>query len=304
MIEKRPSLAVVLMILMGSVGCKDTSASPPTTIVVRLAPGTSAPQLRETISRLPHVSVREVDMSGSIARLRGLRDGTIDLAAVQGNVSYLSLVGQLRSEAPFTELRAVAVLGLNVIHLFVREDLSPEVTSASQLRGLTVNLGQRDSGTALIAQLSLKAAGVELADIRSEFIPSESALKRLTAGDIDATFAVFVPETNKTPIRGARLVELDGPGFEHLRLQQPFVSRTLIPRATYPHQDRAIWTIAVDSVLVCHSRLDSDLVTQVLESYFARLGRSTAFDLERASLTSIPLHPAAARFFRRRELLR
>jgi TRAP transporter TAXI family solute receptor len=303
MVERRRTAGVILLLLMGGAGCEKSSPPTPASTLVRLAHSNSAPQLGKIISRLPNVSVEEVVLQngGSIAVVAELQKGAIDIGAATADVSYLSLVGRLGTEPPFKELRAIAVLGLNVVHLFVREDLSRKVTSVSDLRGLRVNVGARNSGTALIAQLSLKASGVELTDIHAEFVPYSSALKQLAAGTLDATFAVFDPESGNTPIHGARLIEMDGASVERLRLQQPFVSRTLIPRATYPHQDRAIWTIGVDLLLVCRSSLDDSLVTRVLESYFAPLGDSGALGLDRAS-TSIPLHPAAARFFRRREL--
>ena len=302
-VETRRTAGVILLLLMTGVGCENSSPPKPATTLVRLAHSNSAPQLAEIISRLPNVSVEEIALQsgGSIAVLAKLQQGAIDIGAATADVSYLSLVGRLGNDPPFEELRAITVLGLNVVHLFVREDLSSKVTTVSDLRGLRVNLGVRSTGTALIAQLSLKAAAIELADIHAEFVPYSSALKQLASGTMDATFAIFDPVSGTTPIHGARLIELDGASVERLRLQQPFVSRTLIPRATYPHQDRAIWTIGVDLLLVCHSSLDDTLVTRVLESYFAPLGASGALGIDRAS-TSIPLHPAAARFFRRREL--
>jgi TRAP transporter TAXI family solute receptor len=303
MFSARRDVGVILLLLVAGVGCEKNSPPSPAATVVRLAHSNSAPQLGEIISRLPNVSVEDVPLQGggSLAVLAALHQGAIDIGAATADVSYLSLVGRLGAEPPFKDLRAITVLGLNVVHLFVREDLSAKVTSISDLRGLKVNLGVRTTGTALISQLSLKAAGVELADIHAEFVPYSAALKQLAGGTMDATFAVFDPESGNTAIHGARLIELDGANVERLRLQQPFVSRTLIPRATYPHQDKAIWTIGVDLLLVCRSNLDDGLVTRVLESYFAPLGHSGAVGLDRAS-TSIPLHPAAARFFRRREL--
>ena len=293
----------ILLALAACVACENNSPPGTATTLVRLAHSNSAPQLAEIISRLPGVSAEEIALQsgGSIAVLAALQQGAIDIGAATADVSYLSLVGRLGADPPFKELRAVTVLGLNVVHVFVRDDLAAKVTSISDLRGLKVNLGVRSSGTALIAQLALKAAGVELADIDAEFVPYSTALKQLAAGTADATFAVFDPESGSTPIHGARLLELDGAGVERLRLQQPFVSRTLIPRATYPHQDTPIWTIGVDLLLVCRSSLDENLVTRVLESYFAPVGHSGVQGLDRAS-ASIPLHPAAARFFRRREL--
>lgn len=303
MLDWQRRAGVVLLLLAAGAGCRTSAPPGPGTTLVRLAHSNSAPQLGEIISRLPNVSVEEktLQSGGSIAVLAALQQGAIDIGAATADVSYLSSVGRLGSEPPFNELRAIAVLGLNVVHLFVRADLASKVTSISDLRGLKVNLGARTTGSALIAQVSLKAAGIELGDIHAEYVPYSAALKQLAAGTMDATFAVFDPASGNTPVQDARLVELDGVSVERLRLQQPFVSRTLIPRATYPHQDKAIWTIGVDLLLVCRSNLDNVLVTRVLESYFSPLSDSGAAGLDRAS-TSIPLHPAAARFFRRREL--
>ena len=207
MVERRRTAGVILLLLMAGVGCENSSPPKPAATLVRLAHSNSAPQLGEIISRLPDVSVEDIALQsgGSIAVLTELQRGAIDIGAATADVSYLSLVGRLGTEPPFKELRAIAVLGLNVVHLFVREGLSPRVTSISDLRGLRVNLGVRGSGTALIAQLALKAAGVEVDDIHAESAPYSSALKQLAAGTLDATFAVFDPESGNTPIHGAQI---------------------------------------------------------------------------------------------------
>jgi TRAP-type uncharacterized transport system substrate-binding protein len=92
---------------------------------------------------------------------------------------------------------------------------------------------------------------------------------------------------------------------ERLRLQHPFLVNTIIPKGTYPGQDRPLRTIGVDLLLLCRADLDDDLVRRLMEAYFAVLARSApAIDFDRAPAMSIPLHPAAAQYYRQRELSR
>jgi len=104
---------------------------------------------------------------------------------------------------------------------------------------------------------------------------------------------------------GGRLVEIEGPVVERLRLQHPFLVNTTIPRGTYPGQSTPVRTIGVDLLLVCRADLSSDIVSRVMDVYFKALGRSAlAIDFDRAPATSIPLHAAAGRYYRQRELSR
>lgn len=302
-------LAAGILAVLGamSVGCSTTVDTPPPPTIVRVSSFRSTAQvLTDALSQLSDVSMQREDLGGSRATLEGLRRGAIDIGVATADVSYLAFAGQLDPTLePFDQLRGLAVIGLEWFHLIVGKD-SP-VKSIADLRGLRVGRSN-DTGTARILELLLKTSGLAMGDVISVPLPNEEVSNRLLRSELDAAFQnlniIPPPDHTIAAMRaGAHLLEITGAPVEQLRLQHPFLLRTLIPRATYPGQDSPINTIGVDIVLVCRADLDDDLVYRLMKAYFAVLGRANpAIDLDRAPAMAIPLHPGAVRFYREREL--
>ena len=300
------SAGAVLFLSAAAAGCTKPVDATPGRTTVRVSSSASAAPLVQALSLQPDLSVESVRVSGSPAVIEALRRGEIDVGLATADVAYLAFVGELNDEAaPFHQLRGIAVIGLNTLHLIARRDTP--VKSVADLKGRTIGLGST-SGTALVAKILLEASGVAVNDVQRDPVPYPEAASRLAEGKLAAAFMTVVPPADpvETAARaGARLIEIEGPAVERLRLQHPFFVNTTIPRGTYSGQETPIRTIAVDLLLVCRADLDGDLVSRVMEVYFSAQGQSTlAIDFDRAPGTSIPLHPAAARYYRQRELSR
>jgi hypothetical protein len=260
-----------------------------------------------SFSQLADVSVHSVRVSGgSPSIVDALREGDLDVGLATADVAYLAFAGQLDESIPaFDQLRGMAVLGLNTLHLIVGKDKRAQ--SVADLRGFNIALGS-GSGTALVANLLLDASGLSLSDVHRDPLPYAEAANRLATGELDAAFMTIVPPGDPVVVAtraGARVLEIQGAVVERLRLQHPFLINTIIPRGSYPGQTTPIRTIGVDLLLVCRADLDEGLVYRLVDTYFAVLERSIpAIDFDRAPATSIPLHPGAARYYRQRELSR
>jgi uncharacterized protein len=299
------SIAIALLCFAALSGTSvgEVSASRTQVFVAGLIP----PEIAEALSKAAGIQVKGLPQEGSLGIVAALREGSIEFGAATSDASYLAFTGQLpNGVAPFDKLRGITVLALKTIHLMVAKN-SP-ARSIGDFRGLNVSLGPPGTGTSLVAELLLKAHGLTVADIREEYLPVPEAVKRLASGQIDAAFMPVVapaPDATLAARSGARLLEIAGPKVEELRLQHPFLLRTLLPLGTYPGQHKSIHTIAVDLLLVCREDVDERLVYNFLQTYFANLARSTAAtDLNRATAMSIPLHAGAARYYRERELSR
>jgi len=280
--------------------------SPRKPVRVALRASTSRPgRIEAALLQSTGVKVEIVEFAGSRASIEGLRRGSTELAVVTSDASYLAFTGQLdESVAPFDKLRGIAVVNMDTLHLMVGKN-NPS-NSISDLRGSKVSLGPPTSATALVSELLLNAHGLTLDDIKGERLANGEAAKQLITGKVDAAFLPLVaPNAIATEAArgGARLLEIEGPLVEQLRLQHPFLVRTLLPHGTYPGQQKAIRTIGVDLLLVCRADLDDTLVYSFLQAYFAP-GTTTATDLDRATAVSIPLHRAASHYYRERELSR
>jgi hypothetical protein len=256
----------------------------------------------------PNFDVQVLESDGSVSNVEVLQRGAADVGLAYADVAYMAYVGRLDERQPFTDLRGLAVLELAPVHLVVGAHAG--ITQASGLRGLRVAVGPAGSGSALTAQLVLRALGIEPPSIRVESLRYNEAAARLAAGTIDALFVTGtdpVDAVATSTTGGARILPLRGPAIDKLRHDYPFFRPTLIPGGTYPGHPESVHTIGVDNLLVCRGGLDEASAHDLTKAFFAALPllpMSSLTDLEQAPATPIPLHQGAARYYRERELSR
>lgn len=286
--------------------CTPAADAPATRRVLGIT-RTTVGELGPAFERLPDIKYDVVSEGGSsITSLVELLNGKIDVSIPVADVAYLAYAGQLEEvPKPFDQLRGMAVVGFNALHLLVAPNV--EARSVHELRGLHISMGPPGSSTALITERLLQAHGIPIHSIRAEKIPNLEMIKQLSRGAIDAAFVGYNPgsqNAGSVMAAGARLVPLAGPIVEDMRTQYPYLKRTLIPANTYPNQPAPVHTIGVDTVMVCRAELEEDIVYRLLGAYFASQPATHPPNFERAPATPIPLHPGAARFYRQRELSR
>jgi TRAP transporter TAXI family solute receptor len=255
------------------------------------------------------LDVRVQDTAGSVANVEALQRGDADVGLSYADVAYMAYVGRLdgREEA-FAELRGIAVLELSPVHLVVRAGSA--IAHAADLRGQRVAVGPAGSGSALTAQIVLRALGIDATAVLVEPLKYNEAAARLAAGTIDALFVTGsdpVDSVRASAQAGARILPLSGPAIERLRHDYPFFRPTIIHGGTYPGHSAPIRTIGVDNLLLCRRGLDEATVHDLTRQFFAQLPSMPilgGMDLEQAPATPIPLHDGAARYYRERELAR
>jgi len=300
-------LTVALAVCVGGAACAgkaETKTTSPKT--VRVSRNT-ANDLKSAMARVPHIGLEITSEGGSsINSLIDLHQKKTDMSGALADVAYLAYNGQLEEiGAPFSELRGMAVTGLNTIHLLAGPGANIE--SLRDLKGLRISLGAPGSSVALITPRMLQVHGIQPGDIRATRVPNTELVQLLERGEIDAAVSAFTVPGNQVvaaAMKGVRLIDIEGPPIEELRTQYPYLKGTLIPAGTYPNQSKPVRTIGVDSVLVCRADLDEDTVYDLLDAYFATRPAMTPPNLERAPATPIPLHAGAARYYRQRELAR
>jgi TRAP transporter TAXI family solute receptor len=183
-----PGLAIFLCV--AAMGCTGSVDATPSQTTVRVSSSASAIPLANALSQQPDLSVRSVRVSGSPAVIDALRRNEIDVGLATADVAYLAYVGELNSVAAFHQLRGIAVLGLNTLHLIVRRDTS--VRTIGDLKGMTIGLGST-SGTALVGRLLLEASGVKLTAVNRDSVPYAETAARLNEGTLAAAFMTVVP---------------------------------------------------------------------------------------------------------------
>ena len=183
------------------------------------------------------------------------------------------------------------------------------IKSIYDLAGKRVAIGAVGSGTAVEAELILRAAGVwdKIAVQNLDFAAAADSLK---LGLVDAAFVVAGIPTSAVLSLAATvpvsLVEVPDEVLNTLVGQgYRFFTRYTVPAGTYTGMTSDTRTLAVMAMLAVRADVPDDVVYHVLKVMFERIdelreahARAKDIDLKKAlEGMPIPLHPGAIRFY-------
>lgn len=172
------------------------------------------------------------------------------------------------------DVKSIAILYTNYTHLMTRRDSG--ILRVTDLKGRTVAVGAPGSGTELVADRLMEAAGLNpRADVTRVGVGLGDALNALRDGRVDAVFLsggvptpairefANAPEANITFLPNgellAALVAQFGPNL--------YRSSDIIVRS-YPGVERDVAVIGVSNILVASGRLSADIVAAVTKSLY------------------------------------
>jgi TRAP transporter TAXI family solute receptor len=254
----------------------------------------------------PQFSVETSGIGDSEKRLMALQQGSLDVAVSVADVTYLAFNGLLTNRSqPMDKIRAIALLHSAAVHLLA----GPAANRGRGLRGMRVVLGNPVGANEVLGERLISSMGIARSEIQGEFLPRDVSVERLVKGEVDAAIVIGRPPQDPVvrALRGgARLLDIDGPEIDRLRVYYPLLRRIVIPRGTYPSQNSAVHTVGVDLLLVCRADLDMQIVYELTRAYFEQSPENMRIrpDPQRAPAAVIPLHPGAARYYREREVSR
>ncbi len=222
-------------------------------------------------------------MAGSEEALLAVESGRVDAALVQGGLDMVN----------HPSLRQVAVLHLEPLHLLVKEAISRAVDrNLAGLRGKVVNLGERGSGTYLLATEVMAFSGLRAGIDYIESTHSYAELERETEGSRlpDAVFSVstlpspiarhLVTEHHyrllSLPFREAfalRALDRDhAPGQTATRIDRRYIYDATIPAFAYEIEPgvppEAIHTLGTRLLLVARKGIATSAIRRLLEVVF------------------------------------
>lgn len=265
---------------------------------------------------------------GSVQNALAIGAGQLESALVQSDVAYWAYSGTgvpprpcrpgkvpaaaiaaLKRQGPIADLRAIAGLYPEDVHVVVRGDGA--IRSLADLKGKRVGLGEPESGTLADARLVLEMAGLSECELQPQYQRLSQAAESLASGDIDAFFVVGgapVPAifdvASLVPIR---LLPIQDELLHRLVARFPLFAADEIAAGTYPGVDTAVATASVTALWVVRADIDDDLVFAVTQALWReptrRLLETSHPAGRRIRLAtalndvSIPLHPGAARYY-------
>lgn len=257
-----------------------------------------------------HLDVSPKGSGGSAENLRTLDKASVDFGIVYSGDAYLGRLGKLvNDENKYENVQAVSFLYGAPAQLVVRKDSG--ITSAYDLEGKIVAIGNPGSGAALSAERFFKHLGL-WDKMEPRNLGYSQAAADFSDNKIDA-FWVLVGYPNSSIIEAATRtpvtllnVHLDAEksGFYDAF---PFYTPTEIPAGTYEGQDEAVKTFQ-DSALWCtNSKVSDEVVYEALAAVFSDQGLKDMVTAHKAAKSmsvengiagvSVPLHPGALKFW-------
>lgn len=247
--------------------------------------------------------------AGSVANLRLISDGYIELAIVQADLlsDAYNGTGAFSDKKYQKGYKAVASLYTEGCQIVVRKD--SRIENVDDLINKKVSIGAEESGTEKNAEQILKMNGITDELITKVNMDYTEAAKELEAGKIDAFFctagtctAVIEQLARQCDID---LISLDDKCIDKILSAYELCEKYVIPAGTYTGIDHDVVTIGVKAVLIAESSLSDDLVEAVTRTLFNHISDfqySTALDIvlnpeNAVKGVDIPFHKGAASYY-------
>jgi TRAP-type uncharacterized transport system substrate-binding protein len=253
--------------------------------------------------------------------------GDLDLAAINPS-AFLSMA--YRGTGPYAKplpVRVIAVMPSLDVMLFAVSERTG-ITSLADIRDrkypLRVSLrGQRDHSVHLVSSQVLQAYGYSFEDIErwggtvrldDEFPNGPNRIGAAERGEVDAVWDEALGMFGKRALElGMRFLPVDEPQLQ--QLEALGLRRVAIPKSDYPALEADVWTVDFSGWPVfCLESTPDQIVTAFCAAVEARKAnipwygsgpmdlKHMVSDTKDAPLT-IPLHPAAKRFWQEKGYL-
>lgn len=232
-----------------------------------------------------------------------------DLAFVLADTLYDASQGTGAFEAPIPA-QALAVLYNNVTHVVTTDGAG--IDSIADLAGKTVSVGSPGSGTEVIADRLLTAAGIDpQTGITREQLGASESAGAIRDGRIDAYFwsgglpTASVTDLGATPNFDLKLVNNADLVDEMQEAHGAFYGTATVPGGTYPGHDEDTEVIVVPNVLIVNAAMDEELAYQIVSTMFEFQDELALSHPEAANLSletavansPVDFHPGAIRFY-------
>jgi uncharacterized protein len=308
----RAAAAVVVLACTLVAGCDRSQPPPIDGLVVAAGPAASAYDalgraLAEAIRQRWGVPVEVRPTGGSVDNLTEVARDRADLGFAALDVAHVATQG----DDPFPGAMAIAPLaGLYDDYLHVVVPARSAIRTLRDLAGRPVSLGAAASGTPVVAERVLVAAGLTPHDLRPTYLDAAGSARALRAGTIDAFFVTGGLPTQAVADLAARMpIRLLPVTDDVNRLRDEsggYYRERFITAGTYG-LDAEVATVGVANVLVVPATMPDDVAEALTALLFEARPRLIDAHAEARHLdprsavavTPLTLHPGAVAYYRR-----
>ena len=256
--------------------------------------------------------------AGSVANLRSIRAGELDVAFAQADWQHHSFNGtsKFEEDGADADLRFLFSLQAEPMHIVTRPEA--DIDSFEDLKGKAVNTGNAGSGTEATVYAALAAYG-ETADSyfgQEAKLTSREQAQALCDGKIDAFFfpvgigTSSIVEAMSTC--DAELASWDDETIRKMVKDAGFFGLYTIPAESYPGQTEDINTWGMPATVVASANADDEVIYMMMKAVFDNFEEFTQQSTLFVGLTregavangqSAPFHDGAQRYLKEVGLL-
>ena len=245
--------------------------------------------------------------NGSQSNIFELEDGNAELAFCQSDVMAYAYAGTnlFADTGAVSCFSTVAALYTEQVQIVTTD---PEIKTVADLKGKNVSIGAAGSGVYFNAMDVLGAYGLTESDINPTYQSFGDSADSLKNGQIDAAFIVAgAPTTAITDLATTKdvyLVSLDDEHIESLCATSDYYTKNVIPADVYG-TDGDVTTVAVGAVILARDDVSEDAIYNFTKDLFDNAEAEVSSHAKygelnldfAASVTSVPYHPGAAKYF-------
>ena len=245
----------------------------------------------------------------SVANVNMLKDGSVDIAFIQNDISYYATTGtEMFKDNKMAGLRGIAALYPETVQFVTTADKG--IKSIADLKGKKVAVGAAGSGAEANARQILAAYGLTYDDIDEQFLSFGEAADALKDGNVDAgvvvagfpTAAIQDLAANKS----AQIIHIEGDKVDSLIEKYPYYTKVVIPKGTYPGQDEDVNSVAVKCIIAATDKMSDEMGEQIARAVYEHLDRMKAAHAVGKYITkdtaldgmSIPMNPGAEKYLK------
>ena len=258
---------------------------------------------------IPGMNASAQSTGATVANINMLKEGSVDLAIVQNDITYYAVNGtEMFKDKKVESLRGIASLYPETCQIVTLE--STGIKSVADLKGKRVAVGAAGSGAEANARQILEAYGITYDDIDEQYLSFGEAASALKDGNVDAAFVTAGFPTaavqDITSQNKVRLLPIESDKADALIAKYPFYTKTTIPAGTYAGFDEAVPGISVMAMLVATDKVDEALGYENTKALFDNLDKLQAAHSAAKQITkesakdgmSIDLNAGAARYYK------
>jgi TRAP transporter TAXI family solute receptor len=265
--------------------------------------------IAQTVSKhAPNLQVTAETGNASAANLNLIGTHGIEIAFAQNDVTYWAYHGKFMFKAPFKNIRAIASLYPEHVHLITLKKSG--IRDLMDLKGKRVSVGAPGSGVEADVRGIFQVAGLKYAQLKADFLDFNATTQRFKDNQIDAGFVVagypVASIMDLATTSDIQLIDFDEAFLNKLIKDFPYFIKSSIPANTYRGVTTETKTPAVMAILVCDADVPETTIYQFTKALWDNIDEVQKSHAKAKLITlktamdglTVPLHPGAAKYYR------